>query len=90
MPHLWLLATDNNRWNSQRGLPIKIKINLPACNCFSTFALCVYGACAHVCPRVDVCEVGTKFNDTEISQPGLAIRLAPNIDSFNPVCYNFK
>lgn len=45
----------------------------------------MYGACAHVCPRVDVCEVGTKFNDTEISQPGLAIRLAPNIDSFNPV-----
>lgn len=51
---------------------------------------CVCTACVHVCPRVDVCEVGTKFNDTEISQPGLAIRLAPNIDSFNPVCYNFK
>lgn len=51
---------------------------------------CVCTARVHVCPRVDVCEVGTKFNDTEISQPGLAIRLAPNIDSFNPVCYNFS
>lgn len=50
--HLGLLAVDNNRWNSQRRLQLKFRINLPGYNCFSNSTLCVL-----------VCEVGAKYND---------------------------